>query len=329
MNGGQVPTIVDVRAAAGRLANKVQRTPLLEFWPLNERAGGRVFLKLENLQHTGSFKFRGAYNFICQLEKAERARGVVAYSSGNHAQGVAAAARLLSAQATIVMPSDAPQIKLDNTKALGARVVTYDRKIDVREDMAQRIADETGATIVPPYDHPWTIAGQGTVGLEIAAQTAEKDVTPDAVLIPCGGGGLTAGTSLAVKDLAPRTEIMTVEPAHYDDTARSLAAGALCANESYPPSLCDALLAPKPGEITFAVNRRLVTRGLAVGDKEVAAAMAFAFASLKLVVEPGGAVALAAILAGIYDCHDKIVVAVISGGNVDRDLFANALSQGN
>ncbi len=323
------PTIADVRAASGRLNGTVRRTPLLE-WPLlNERVGGRLLIKPENLQYTGSFKFRGATNFIGQLSAVERGRGVVAYSSGNHAQGVAAASRAFGVSATIVMPSDAPQIKLEKTRALGAEIIPYDRKREIREEIAATIAAESGATIVPPYDHAWTIAGQGTVGMEIAAQSAEQGLSLDAVIIPSGGGGLAAGCSLAIKDSSPRTEIWSAEPAHYDDHAKSLAAGTRVANSAEAPtSICDALLTPIPGEVTFNICQRLLTGGLAVSDAEVSTAMAALFSICKLVAEPGGAVGLAAALAGHYDCDGKTVAIVVSGGNVDPGIYSDAVARG-
>ena len=322
------PSYADITAAAGRLTEFAVRTPLLENAALNAAVGGRVLMKAETLQRTGSFKFRGGYNFVSQLDQAQRRRGVVAYSSGNHAQGVAAAAALLGAPATIVMPSDAPTIKLDNTRALGASVVTYDRHSEPREEIANRLATETGATIVPPYDHPWTIAGQGTVGLEIAAQAADLGVMPDALLVCCGGGGLTAGIATVFAEVAPSTQIHTVEPAGFDDTARSLASGSPVANQPGAHSICDALLAPLPGTLTFSINSRLVSSGISVSDDDVRRAMIFAWQTLKLVVEPGGAVALAAVLSGAMDCKDRIVAVVLSGANVDAAQFSDILRRG-
>jgi threonine dehydratase len=322
------PSYADIKAAAERLAGVAVRTPLLESPALNEAVGGRVLLKAETLQRTGSFKFRGAYNFISQLDAEQRRAGVVAYSSGNHAQGVAAAAALLGAPATIVMPTDAPSIKLDNTRALGATVVTYDRHNEPREEIAARLAADSGATLVPPYDHPWTIAGQGTVGLEIAAQAAESSALPDAVLVCCGGGGLTAGIATVFAEVSPETAIHTVEPNGFDDTARSLAAGKLVSNQPGARSICDALLAPEPGRLTLSINRRLVTGGVSVSDDDVRRAMIFAWQTLKLVVEPGGAVSLAAVLSGAVDCRDRVIAAVLSGANVDAAAFAEVLTGG-
>lgn len=320
------PAPAEIVAAADRLAGVAVATPLLENPALNDAVGGRILLKAETLQRTGSFKFRGAYNFISQIDPAQRRSGVVAYSSGNHAQGVAAAAALLGAPATIVMPADAPAIKLDNTRALGATVVTYDRTSENREAIAAGLAADTGATIVPPYDHPWTIAGQGTVGLEIAAQAADLGAAADAALVCCGGGGLTAGIATALAELSPATAIYTVEPEGFDDTARSLAAGARQTNRAGARSICDALLAPEPGELTFAINSRLVAGGLAVSDDDVRRAMAYAWQTLKLVVEPGGAVALAAVLSGALDCAGRTVVVVLTGANVDAALYREILS---
>ncbi len=320
------PEFAEVAAAAKRLAGQAVETPLLESSALNEALGGRVLIKAETLQRTGSFKFRGAYNKISQLPEAAKAAGVVAYSSGNHAQGVAAAAALRGVRATIVMPADAPAIKIDNTRSHGAEVLLYDRASEVREAVAARLVEERGATLVRPYDDPDIIAGQGTCGLEIARQAAAKEARLDAVLIPCGGGGLTAGCAIALAQASPWSEVHTVEPEGFDDTARSLAAGRRQKNQAVTRSFCDALLASTPGELTFAVNQRLVRGGLAVSDAEVARAMAYAFRTLKLVVEPGGAVALAALLARRFDARGKTIAIVLSGGNVDPETLAHAIA---
>jgi threonine dehydratase len=320
------PTFADVEAAAARLAGWAVVTPLLEFPALDERVGGRVLIKPEVLQRTGSFKFRGAYNKIRQLPEAKRPAGVIAYSSGNHAQGVAAAARLLGVPATIVMPADAPAIKIENTRGHGAEVLLYDRYRDAREEVAARLVAERGASLVRPYDDPDIIAGQGTCGLEIARQAAALGQRLDAVLVCCGGGGLTAGVALALAELSPGTAIHTVEPAGFDDTARSLAAGRRVTNDPRASSICDALLAPTPGELTFAINRERVTGGLAVTEDETRAAMAYAFRHLKLVVEPGGAVALAAVLAGKIKTRGRTLALTLSGGNVDPDVFASVIA---
>lgn len=316
-----LPELADVEAAALRLRGVVRETPLLESDALNELVGGRLLCKAECLQRTGSFKLRGAYNTIRQLD----GQPVVAFSSGNHAQGVAAAAELLGVPATIVMPADAPAIKIANTRALGAKVRLYDREREVREEIGAGIALRTGAALVKPYDDPRIIAGQGTVGLEAAAQLRAIGTTPDAALLPCGGGGLIAGCSIALAAAYPEAAIYAVEPEGFDDTARSLAAGGRLANAPGAKSFCDALLAPLPGELTFALNRRHLAGGLAVSDAEVARAMSLAFSHLKVVVEPGGAVALAAVLSGRFDARGRTVLVVLSGGNVDPGLFAEVL----
>ncbi len=319
----------DLEAAAERLAGHAIVTPLLSSPALDRCVGGRILLKAETLQRTGSFKFRGAYNRISQIPEAERRAGVVSYSSGNHAQGVAAAAALLGVPATIVMPEDAPAIKLANTRGYGAEVVLYDRVTQVREEIGAELAARRGATMVRPYDDPAIIAGQGTCGLEIAHQAAAQDARLDALLVCCGGGGLTAGCALALAELSPETAVYTVEPEGFDDTARSLAAGARVANDPAARSFCDALLVPTPGELTFAINRRLLAGGISVSDAEVAAAMVYAFKTLKLVVEPGGAVALAALLAGRFDARGKTVALTLSGGNVDPETYRRVLAEAN
>ena len=320
------PTIDDIRDAADRLRAVAVRTPLLESPLANERIGGRLLLKAEPLQRTGSFKFRGAYNRISRLSPDQRRRGVVAYSSGNHAQGVAYAARLLDAPAVIVMPADAPEIKIANTRAYGAEVVTYDRTGEDRKAIGRRICEQRGSTLVPPYDDTHIIAGQGTVGLELAEQLAAAEAEADAVLCCCGGGGLIAGVSTALRAALPGLEIFAVEPEGFDDTARSLAAGERLANDPEARSFCDALLAPTPGELTFSINRETLAGGFAVTEAEVAEAMRVAFRDYKLVVEPGGAVALAAALAGKVDLAGRTVAAVVSGGNVDPALMATVLA---
>jgi threonine dehydratase len=321
------PTPADIADAALRLRPHALRTPLLESTLLNQRLGARLLVKAEPLQRTGSFKFRGAYNHVSRLSADQLTRGVVAFSSGNHAQGVAYAAALCKTSAVIVMPSDAPKIKLDNTRALGAEVVTYNRLTESREAIGDAIARERGLALVRPYDDSWVVAGQGTVGLEIAEQCAEQGVTPDAVLVPCGGGGLTAGTATAIRDRQPRTAIYAVEPAGFDDTARSLAAGRRLANSGSATTVCDAIVTPMPGELTFAINSELLAGGLVVTDPEVERAMATAFHYFKLVVEPGGAVALAAVLAGKLPVSGRAIVAVASGGNVDPAYFAAVLGR--
>ncbi len=323
----RIPDIAAIRAAAARIAGQAVLTPLLESPAVNAKLGGRLLIKAEPLQRTGSFKFRGAYNTLSQLNDAERRGGVVTWSSGNHAQGVAAAAQQLGIPALIVMPADAPAIKIANTKGYGAEVVLYDRFGESREAIGTKIAEDRRATIIAPYDEPRVIAGQGTCGLEIAAQAKAKDAKLDAVLVCCGGGGLTAGCAIALAAEAPGTPVYAVEPSDFNDTGRSLAAGKRLSNDPAARSFCDALLAPTPGELTFAINQRLVKSGLAVTDREVARAMALAFNDFKLVVEPGGAVALAAVLTGKIDIKGKTIAVVCSGGNVDGETFRAALAQ--
>jgi threonine dehydratase len=323
----ELPGIGDVRAAATRLAGRIVATPLLESPLLNARLGLRLLVKAETLQRTGSFKFRGAMNALLQLDEGQRRAGVVAFSSGNHAQGVAAAAQLLGIPAVIVMPADAPAIKVANTRGYGAEVVLYDRWRESREAIGARIAAERGASLVPPFDDARIIAGQGTAGLEIAAQAKALGASLDALVVPVSGGGLVTGCALALAAGSPATKVYTAEPEAADDWRRSLASGERLANDPAARSICDALLAPMPGEITFALGQRLLAGGLAVSDAEVLHAIAIAFAELKLVVEPGGAAALAAVLAGKLDAHGGTVAAIASGGNVDRDLFTRALAE--
>lgn len=320
------PDFSDIEAAARRLAGRAVRTPLLSSPILDALAGGPVLLKPEVLQRTGSFKFRGAYNALAALPEEARARGVVACSSGNHAQGVAEAARIFGVPATIVMPSDAPALKVARTRRSGAKVVSYDRVRESREEIAMAIVAETGASFVAPYDDPRVIAGQGTVGLEIAEDLRGMEIEAVRVLVPASGGGLTAGVALAVEALSPGGAVFTVEPEGFDDHARSFASGEREANTARAGSICDALLADRPGEITFAVNGSRVRAGFAVSDTEVREAMRFAFEELKLVVEPGGAVALAALLSGRVSAADGPVAVVLSGGNADPETFAAAIS---
>ncbi len=315
-----------IEAASERLAGTAVVTPLLESPLLNARTGGRVLIKPECLQRTGSFKFRGAYNTISSLTPAEQAAGVIAYSSGNHAQGVASAAQLLGVKATIIMPRDAPAIKIANTKFYGAEIVHYDRYSESREDMAAQRADDTGAVLIRPYDDPRIIAGQGTTGLEIAQQCQAIGAVPDAALFCCGGGGLTAGSAIAVNAHFPDAALYAVEPEDFDDTARSFASGRRETIREDARSICDALLTQSPGEMTFAIMRERLTGVLTVSDDEALAAMKAAFSDLKLVAEPGGAVALAAVLSGKIDTKGRTVVAVISGGNVDAATYQRCLS---
>lgn len=320
-------SLADIEAAADRLRDVAVETPLVSSPELDEQSGGRVLLKAECLQRTGSFKIRGAYNLLSQLTPAQAARGVVAWSSGNHAQGVAAAGALLGIATTIVMPEDAPPAKIENTRRLGGEAVLYDRYTGDREEIARDIAAERGAELVPSYEHPDIIIGQGTVGLEIMHQCETQGVVPDQVLICCGGGGLSSGCAIAIRSLSPATRVILVEPEDFDDTRRSFELGHRVANEGSARSICDALQTDTPGETTFAVNRELASGVVTVSDDEVREAMRFAFRHLKLVVEPGGAVALAAVLAGSVDTAGRTTVAVLSGGNVDEAMFAEIQSR--
>jgi threonine dehydratase len=321
-----LPSTADVEDAARRLADVAVATPLLESPLLNRLAGRRILVKAEVLQRTGSFKFRGAYNRITRLDATDRARGVVAYSSGNHAQGVACAARMSETQATIVMPDDAPALKRANTASYGARVVTYRRDTESREAIGERIAAESGATLVRPFDDRFVIAGQGTVGLEIAATCAARGVRPDAVVAPVGGGGLIAGVGLGLDAGACPVPLYGAEPEGYDDTRHSLESGARVSAPADRESLCDALLADRPGAMTFALNRARLHGVGVVSDADVMRAMAAAFLHLKIVVEPGGAAALAAVLRDRSTVPGDVVVAVASGGNVDPGRFVEALT---
>jgi threonine dehydratase len=316
----------DIDLAASVVAPYAVRTPLLSFLVLDSTVGTRVFLKPEMLQRTGSFKFRGAFNKLSAIPRARRAGGVVAFSSGNHAQGVAAAAQILNMQATIVMPSDAPLSKRERTKGYGAEVVLYDRDREDREAIAREIADKRGATLVRPYDDPFVIAGQGTVGREIAEDMAGLGLVPEIVVAPASGGGLIAGVATAVKARFPQASLIVAEPEAYDDHSRSLRAGKREPHVASGRTICDALMASIPGELTFAINSKLLSHGVTASDNEVGAAVAFAFRELKLVVEPGGAVGLAALLAGRIESRGKNVVIVLSGGNVDADLYARLIA---
>ncbi len=322
----RLPTAADVDAAAERLAGVALRTPLISSPMLDALTGGRVFLKAETLQRTGSFKFRGAYNKLSSLAADVRRGGVVAFSSGNHAQGVAAAAKLLNMPAVIVMPRDAPRPKRERTAALGAEVVLYDREREDREAIARRIADLRGAVLVPPYDDPFVIAGQGTTGREIAEDMVRLGHAIDCVIVNASGGGLTAGVALAVKARAPAARIYTAEPEGFDDHARSFRSGRRERNAIRSGTICDALMSQMPGELTFEVNRTLVADGVTATEAEVARAVGFAFHELKLVVEPGGAVALAALLAGKLDVAGKTAVVVLSGGNIEPELLVRLVA---
>ena len=318
--------IAQIRAAAARAKGHVRQTPLLSAPALDDIAGRRVFAKAEVLQLTGSFKFRGAWSAVSNLPAAERAKGVLAFSSGNHAQGVAYAAALHGVQATIIMPADAPQAKIDNTRFYGAEVILYDRKGgEDRNVIGARLQEERGLPLIKPFDNADVIAGQGTCGLEIAQQAREAGIEQAEVLACCGGGGLSAGIALALEADAPRMRLRTVEPEGFDDTARSLAAGEICSNTGPEAGLCDAIVTPAPGQLTFPILNRLAGAGIVVSDDEVRAAMRAAYAHLKLVVEPGGAVALAAALYHGAALEGDTAIVTLSGGNVDPDLFVDIL----
>ncbi len=313
----------DIAAAADRIAPVVVRTPLLASPALDEIAGATVLIKPENLQLTGSFKIRGAYNMLSQLSREEARHGVVAFSSGNHAQAVAASGTMLGIDTTIVMPEDAPKVKIDNTRRLGGNTVLYDRYNDDREAIARDIAADKGCIVVPAFDHEHIIAGQGTVGLELMRQCRDIGVTPDQVLINCSGGGLISGSAIAIKAASSGTSVYPVEPQDFDDTARSLISGERETNDPAARSICDALQTEMPGKLTFAINRELLSGGLVVSDDEVKDAMRFAFRHLKLVIEPGGAAALAAVLRARIETRGKVTVVVVSGGNVDAEMYAS------
>lgn len=316
-----------VHRAADRLAGHLIRTPLIENEFIDQAAGRRVLLKAEVLQHCGSFKFRGAFNLISQLDDDLRKRGVIAWSSGNHAQGVALAARHFGVPATIVMPQDAPAIKTDKVRALGAKIIFFDRYTENREEIARAIQSEQGLSLVPSFDHPDIIEGQGTLAIEAAEDVRALGLEMDTFVTCCGGGGLTAGCALALEDVSPQTKVWIAEPEGFDETRASLESGKRETADVTQPTICDAIATPSPGELTFPVMRRLVAGGAAVSRGEVEYAMAMAFRHLKLVVEPGGAVALAAVLAGKIKNAGNVTGVTLSGGNVDSALFSDILSR--
>ena len=314
-----------IEAAAGRIAGHAVRTPLLNAPLLDRVAGRRVFIKAECLQKTGSFKYRGARSAVSALGDAERNKGVIAFSSGNHAQGVALAASEMGAPAAIIMPSDAPELKIENTRAYGAEVILYDRATEDRDEIGAQLAAERGLTLIKPFDDPMVIAGQGTTGLEIAEQAAIVGIEDAEVLVCCGGGGLTSGISVSLADKAPGFRVRPVEPQGFDDVTRSLAAGAPQVNNQMTGSICDAILTPSPGKLTFPILREHCGPGIVVSDDDAMRAMALAFLRLKIVLEPGGAVALAAAL--FHAEGDKDLIVVASGGNVDAAVFQTALDR--
>lgn len=321
------PTIDGIREAAAALKGVAFVTPLFENEWLNERVGGRVLMKAEIFQHGGSFKFRGAYTRLSRLSPEERKRGVIAVSSGNHAQGVARAARLFGAPATIVMPKDAPALKIAQVKAYGGAVILYDRYTDDREAIARKIADERGLALAHPFDMVDTIEGQGTLALEAVDQARAMGAEFDAFVACCGGGGLTSGVALALEAASPRTRVAIAEPAGFDDSWRSIAAGERVSNDPANRTICDAIATPTPGALTFGIMRRLVSAGYAVTDDEVAETVAFAFKYLKLVLEPGGAAALAAVFHRKMDTKGRTIGVTLSGGNIDASLFATILGR--
>lgn len=321
-----LPTADAIREAADRIAGSVKKTPVLTNAELDARTGGKILLKAECMQDTGSFKLRGATNKIMQLTDAERIAGVVAWSTGNHAQGVAAASHRLGISAKIVMPKDAPQAKLDGTKAYGAEIVLYDRATDDREEIGRRIAREENRIVVPPYDDPDIICGQGTAGLELAQYALEHKSSLDDVLVPASGGGLLAGTSLAVRDIFPGTLLFSVEPEGFDDHRRSLGQKNRETNTQLTGSICDALLAPTPGALTWQINSAYLQGGYAVSDDDVLKAISFAHKNLGVRLEPGGAITLAAVLNGAHNAKGRTVGLILSGGNVDEQTFNRALS---
>ncbi len=316
-----------IQAAAQRLNGKARVTPLLSSPFLDDVAGRKVFVKAECLQHTGSFKFRGAWSAISALDPDLRAKGVIAYSSGNHAQGVALAAREHGTTAVIIMPADAPKLKIENTRTLGAEVVLYDRATEDRDEIGARLARERGLTLIKPFDDPLVIAGQGSVGLEIAQQAAEIGISKAEVLVPCGGGGLTSGTALALDQLAPDMTVHPAEPENFDDATRSLVSGEIEQNAQSAGSICDAIITPSVGNITFPILKRLCGAGVVVSEDECLHAMAMAFTRLKIVIEPGGAAALAGALFHSDQLDGDTAICVASGGNVDSDMFQTALAK--
>ena len=314
-----------IRAANTRLEGYVRRTPLLNSAFLDDIAGRRVWIKPECLQHTGSFKFRGGWSALSALAPNIRAKGVIAFSSGNHAQGVALAAKMHDVPAVIVMPADSPAIKLANTRAYGAEVVTYDRGSEDRDIIGAQLSEERGLTLVKPFDEPEVIAGQGTCGLEIAAQAAELGITEAEVIVCCGGGGLTSGIALALEAEAPGMRVRPAEPEGFDDVTRSLRSGGIERNNRTSGNICDAIITPQPGDITWPIMKRLVGPGLVITEDEALQAMAHAWSRLKVVAEPGGAAALAAALFRPDEIDAEDVIVTISGGNVDPDIFVRAL----
>ena len=317
--------IDEIFEADKRIKSKKRTTPLLNSPFLDEIADRQIFIKAECLQHTGSFKFRGAYSAISSIPIEKRKKGVIAYSSGNHAQGVAFAAKIHKIPATIIMPEDAPEIKINNTKDLGAEVILYDRLSENREKIGQKISEERLLSLIPPYDHNDVIAGQGTIGLEIASQAEQIGIGKADVLVCCGGGGLTSGIAVALSTLMPDFVTRPVEPEGFDDVVRSLKTGKRQTNKKISGGLCDAIITPTPGELTFPLMKKYCGGGIVVTDEQVMKTIALAFTRLRIVIEPGGAVALAAALFHSKKCDNETLIAVVSGGNIDPDIFKKAL----
>ncbi|WP_439143962.1 threonine ammonia-lyase [Planktotalea sp.] len=315
-----------IRAAQKRGQGHVRYTPMLSSPFLDEIAGRRLFLKAECLQHTGSFKFRGGWSALSGMDAKLRAKGVIAFSSGNHAQGVALAAKMHGSHSVIIMPVDAPRVKIENTKALGAEVVLYDRETEDRDVIGDRLSKERGLTLVKPFDEPLVIAGQGTCGLEIAEQAQEHGVKDAEVITCCGGGGLTSGIAMALEAEQPSFKVRPSEPEGFDDVARSLREGTIQRNTAMTGSICDAIITPQPGDLTFPIMKRLCDAGFVVTEDECLRAMAFAFERLRVVIEPGGAAALAAALFHGNELNSDTVIVTASGGNVDRAVFERALA---
>jgi len=325
----KIPQYSDIEAAAGVIAGEAVRTPLLQSNVLDDATGANIFIKPENLQRTGSFKFRGAYNAISSLTGAEREKGILASSSGNHAQGIAAAAKLYGCSAMILMPADAPAIKIERTKAHGAKIVFYDRENEDRDAVVNKLQEETGRVLIHPFNNFHVIAGQGTVGKEIVEDVKAQNIALDRMIICTGGGGLTSGIALAINQHFPSAKIHSVEPEGFDDYKRSLEAGEIKSNEKTFGSYCDAIITQAPGAIGFEINRRLLSDGIVISDKEALAAVRFAYEELKLVVEPGGAAALAGLLQAKKKWQGENIAIVISGGNVDATIFKKALETSN
>jgi len=326
--GGRHPVALDdVLAAQQALVGIVTLTPLLENPDANARLGGRLLIKAENMQRTGAFKLRGAYNCIRQLTHEQRAKGVIAYSSGNHAQGVALAAQLLGTDALIVMPDDVPEAKMQATRAVGAKIVTFARDIETSDDVVERLRAKSGRIVVPPSADPRVLAGAGTVAVELFEQAADLGAQIDAVLLPCGGGGLTASTAVVFRALSPKTQVFAVEPELFDDTRRSLVAGERRGNPTGRRTICDAIMTPIPNQLTFPINLDLLAGGLVASDGDVRQAMRFVFDHFRIVIEPGAAVGIAAVLNGQIDIHGKVIATVATGGNVDAVRFCDLINR--